>query len=103
MGDWGCGEDTCKHPGDRNGAEAGGRQEKVAQAMGQAAQAIDSKIVMALGDNFYWGGVKSVSDPLWQSVWQVCFYARVCNVAFVRCVRVPVCGMRTVCQVCLYA
>lgn len=34
-----------------------------------AAAAIGSKFVLALGDNFYWGGVNSVTDPLWQTVW----------------------------------
>ena len=43
----------------------------VAHAMGEAAQAVDAQVVLALGDNFYFTGVSGVEDPLWSSVWQV--------------------------------
>eukprot|EP00961_Rhodomonas_salina_P205507 2773884-Rhodomonas_salina.1 len=33
-------------------------------------QNIGSKFVLALGDNFYFRGVESASDPLWKSVFR---------------------------------
>lgn len=42
-------------------------QRKVADQMGRTAQAINSRFVVSVGDNFYENGVESVSDPQWQS------------------------------------
>ena len=53
--------------GDQDG---GAKQLAVATAMANAARAIGSRFVLALGDNFYWQGVESVKDPLWKSVWE---------------------------------
>ena len=53
LGDWG-----------RNGEPD---QTAVATQMGIAAQAMDAKFVIAVGDNFYEDGVKSATDPQWQS------------------------------------
>lgn len=40
------------------------------QQMAAAADANGCHFVLALGDNFYWRGVKSVNDPLWKSVYE---------------------------------
>jgi tartrate-resistant acid phosphatase type 5 len=53
LGDWG-----------RNGEPD---QTAVATQMGIAAQAMDAKFVIAVGDNFYEDGVKSATDLQWQS------------------------------------
>jgi acid phosphatase len=53
LGDWG-----------RNGEKD---QMDVARQMGIAAQAVDAKFVISVGDNFYENGVKSVDDPQWKS------------------------------------
>ena len=46
---------------------------QVAHRMAEAAEAVGSSFVLALGDNFYFAGVTGVKDPLWQSVWQTRF------------------------------
>ena len=53
MGDWG-----------RDGAF---NQREVGQAMGVAANELNSAFVLALGDNFYEDGVQSVEDPKWRT------------------------------------
>lgn len=53
LGDWG-----------RNGEPD---QAAVAAQMGIAAQAMNAKFVIAVGDNFYEDGVSSATDPQWQS------------------------------------
>jgi tartrate-resistant acid phosphatase type 5 len=40
------------------------------QQMAAAAAANEAQFVMAIGDNFYPRGVKSVNDPLWKSVYE---------------------------------
>jgi tartrate-resistant acid phosphatase type 5 len=77
LGDWGCGESNCKVPpsaplGYQNGAE---NTRMVAAAMSASATAIGSQFVLALGDNFYFRGVKSVDDPLFAEVWEKQFVA----------------------------
>jgi acid phosphatase len=52
VGDWG-----------RQGARD---QRAVAAAMGAAAADLQSRFVISVGDNFYPGGVQSVSDPNWR-------------------------------------
>jgi tartrate-resistant acid phosphatase type 5 len=49
------------------GRKGEGRQRKVAAAMGRAATEINSRFVLAAGDNFYPAGVDSVTDPHWQT------------------------------------
>jgi len=61
VGDWG-----------RNGEKD---QMDVARQMGIAAQAMDAKFVVAVGDNFYEDGVKSVDDPQWQSSFEKVYTA----------------------------
>ena len=53
FGDWG-----------RNGEKD---QRDVAAQMAVAAQAMDAKFIISVGDNFYEDGVKSVNDPQWQT------------------------------------
>ena len=53
LGDWGCDTDHLK----RNGKEMAKIIEK--------HEAVDRLFVIALGDNFYVDGVKSVDDPKW--------------------------------------
>ncbi|MDB5470530.1 MAG: hypothetical protein JWR84_2090 [Caulobacter sp.] len=53
IGDWG-----------RDGAS---HQQAVADQMGIAAKALDSRLVVALGDNFYPNGVESAEDPRWKT------------------------------------
>ena len=77
LGDWGCGVTNCAVPptapiGYQNG---GMNTRKVAAAMAAAATAISSKFVLALGDNFYFRGVKNVEDPLFKEVWEDQFSA----------------------------
>lgn len=43
--------------------------------MGKTAEDVGSRFVLALGDNFYWRGVTSASDPLWDEVWKSRFTA----------------------------
>mmetsp|Transcript_553 Transcript_553/g.1439 ORF Transcript_553/g.1439 Transcript_553/m.1439 type:complete len:456 (-) Transcript_553:172-1539(-) len=71
LGDWGCGPDNCRVPPSApEGFHHGGSHTaKVAHMMAKAAESISSKFVLALGDNFYWGGVNSATDPLWKTVW----------------------------------
>jgi tartrate-resistant acid phosphatase type 5 len=61
VGDWG-----------RNGEKD---QMDVATQMGIAAQAMDAKFIVAVGDNFYEDGVKSVDDPQWQSSFEKVYTA----------------------------
>lgn len=56
VGDWG-----------RDGEQ---HQRDVAVQMGNAAQALSSRFVVSVGDNFYDNGVQSVSDPQWQSSYE---------------------------------
>ena len=46
----------------------GMKVEDASPAFLKELQAIGAKFVLALGDNFYWRGVKSIADPLWKSV-----------------------------------
>jgi acid phosphatase len=61
LGDWG-----------RNGEPD---QKAVATQMGIAAQAMDARFVIAVGDNFYEDGVASVTDPQWQSSFEKVYVA----------------------------
>ncbi len=61
LGDWG-----------RNGEPD---QMAVATQMGVAAQAMDAKFVIAVGDNFYENGVSSVTDPQWQRSFEKVYVA----------------------------
>jgi tartrate-resistant acid phosphatase type 5 len=61
LGDWG-----------RNGEPD---QTAVATQMGIAAQAMDAKFVIAVGDNFYEDGVSSATDPQWQSSFEKVYTA----------------------------
>jgi acid phosphatase len=61
IGDWG-----------RNGEPD---QAAVATQMGIAAQAMNAKFVIAVGDNFYEDGVSSVDDPQWQSSFEKVYTA----------------------------
>jgi len=72
IGDWGCGPINCAvPPGAPEGYHHGGLNTKnVAFSMARTAENIGSKFVLALGDNFYWRGVHSATDPLWKSVWE---------------------------------
>jgi tartrate-resistant acid phosphatase type 5 len=61
LGDWG-----------RNGEKD---QMDVATQMAIAAQAMSAKFIIAVGDNFYEDGVKSVDDPQWQSSFEKVYTA----------------------------
>ncbi|HSY17762.1 MAG TPA: tartrate-resistant acid phosphatase type 5 family protein [Candidatus Acidoferrales bacterium] len=61
VGDWG-----------RNGEKD---RMDVATQMGSAAQAMAAKFIVAVGDNFYEDGVKSVDDPQWQSSFEKVYTA----------------------------
>lgn len=61
LGDWG-----------RNGEKD---QADVAKQMAAAAHDIGAKFVLAVGDNFYEDGVKSVDDPQWQSSFEKVYTA----------------------------
>jgi len=61
LGDWG-----------RNGEKD---QREVATQMGIAAQELDAKFVISVGDNFYENGVKSVDDPQWQTSFEQVYTA----------------------------
>ena len=41
-------------------------EEAVAREMGKIADKLDARFVLALGDNFYFDGVKDVDDPRFQ-------------------------------------
>jgi tartrate-resistant acid phosphatase type 5 len=56
MGDWG-----------RNGEY---HQTAIADQMAKAVSTVDANFILALGDNFYPDGVKSVFDPLWKSSYE---------------------------------
>ena len=73
LGDWGCGETNCDSKHDPNHHNAGLTQAAVSKQMGKAAEEVGSSFVLAMGDNFYFAGVKDVTDPLFQSVWQTRF------------------------------
>jgi len=61
FGDWG-----------RNGEKD---QRAVAAQMAVAAQAMDAKFIISVGDNFYENGVKSVDDRQWQSSFEKVYVA----------------------------
>jgi len=46
-----------------------------ADILGDVAQTIGSKFVLALGDNFYPLGVKSIMDPQWQNTFENVYVA----------------------------
>lgn len=48
------------------GRKGKAQQKAVAQQMAARAQAIDSRFVVTVGDNFYYKGVKSTTDPHWR-------------------------------------
>ena len=75
LGDWGCGATNCDKKPDPDHQSAGDTQLMVSRNMAKSAEAVGSRFVLAMGDNFYFAGVKSVHDPLWQSVWQTRFTA----------------------------
>lgn len=47
----------------------------VADQMARTAQAINSRFVVSVGDNFYENGVESVTDPQWQSSFEAVYTA----------------------------
>lgn len=59
LGDWG-----------QNGAPV---QRAVAASMTVAARELGSRFVVSVGDNFYPGGVKSVSDPHWKESFEAVY------------------------------
>jgi len=61
LGDWG-----------RNGEKD---QMAVATQMGIAAQDMDAKFIISVGDNFYEDGVATVDDPQWQSSFEKVYTA----------------------------
>ena len=73
VGDWGCGATNCDTKPDPNHQSAGEQQAMVSRLMDSAAEAVLSSFVLALGDNFYFRGVKDAHDPLFQEVWQTRF------------------------------
>jgi tartrate-resistant acid phosphatase type 5 len=48
------------------GRQGGREQTEVATAMAAAAAEVGSRFVISVGDNFYPGGVQSVTDPSWK-------------------------------------
>lgn len=46
-------------------------EKKIAASMGKKAQDIGSKFTVALGDNFYYDGVKDVNDKRFQETFEV--------------------------------
>lgn len=62
VGDWG-----------RDGAD---RQREVAEQMAKAAERLDSRHVISVGDNFYENGVQSTSDPQWHSSFEEIYSAK---------------------------
>lgn len=49
------------------GRDGRSRQREVAQQMGRSAEAIGSRFVISVGDNFYEDGVSGVADPQWRT------------------------------------
>jgi tartrate-resistant acid phosphatase type 5 len=49
------------------GREGTDKQREVAQAMGRRAEAIGSRFVISVGDNFYENGVAGISDKQWKT------------------------------------
>lgn len=47
----------------------------VAAQMGRTAEAVNSRFVVSVGDNFYENGVESVTDPQWQSSFEQVYTA----------------------------
>jgi len=58
VGDWGKNSEAVQHLADR---------------MAKCAQRMQPQMILALGDNFYPGGVTSVQDPLFKTVWEDIF------------------------------
>ena len=50
-------------------------QSRVADQMARTAQAVGSRFIVSVGDNFYENGVESVSDPQWQSSFESVYTA----------------------------
>ncbi len=61
IGDWG-----------RGGAD---KQREVGVQMGRTAEAIDSRFVVSVGDNFYEDGVTGLSDPQWVDSFEAIYAA----------------------------
>lgn len=55
------------------GRDDASQQRAVAQQMGRAAAAVDSRFVISVGDNFYDDGVESVIDPRWKSSFEAVY------------------------------
>lgn len=70
FGDWGCGPHNCMMSQQDTNPVAAKTADFVMAEMAASAKAADSRFVLALGDNFYWRGVQSENDPLWQSVFE---------------------------------
>lgn len=66
LGDWGCGAHNCASKPDPMHQSAGDTQLAVSNHMAESAYAVGSSFVLALGDNFYFQGVQSIKDPLFQ-------------------------------------
>lgn len=49
------------------------QQKKVAAAMGETAEKIGPDAVLAIGDTHHYGGVQSVSDPLWLTNYELIY------------------------------
>jgi len=64
MGDWG-GQDGAPF--------TTGPERDMAEAMNEAAARLDANFALALGDNFYHYGVKSVDDPRFETTFEQCF------------------------------
>lgn len=64
MGDWG---------GQDNAPYTTKPEAQMAQAMNDAADTLDANFALALGDNFYHYGVKSVDDPRFETTFEQCF------------------------------
>lgn len=62
IGDWGAPEES--------------DQRAVARHMGEVARSVGSKFVVAVGDNFYESGVKSVADPQWRRTFEDVYTAK---------------------------
>lgn len=48
-------------------------QKKVSETLGQVAEEIGPEAVLALGDTHHYGGVNSVSDPLWMTNFELIY------------------------------
>ena len=70
---------TAPQIGDWGGVNLGGYHEKaekaVAQQFQKSAAEVDSNFVVNVGDNFYYCGVKSLSDPLFEQDFEQVFTA----------------------------